>query len=215
MSEGKLPSAREFVNALETHAPAFGVSLNESATARLVRYFELVGLWNPRLHLVAPCSPEEFAVRHVLESLLATRYLGEGARVFDVGSGAGLPVVPCLVLRPDVTAALVEASTKKTVFLREALRAVGGHERAEVINERFERVAPPGDGTQAVTCRALDRFTELFPRLVEWTMDVKRLLLFGGGSLRAEIEGARLAYSSLLVPASERRFLFVVERNPS
>ncbi|HEV2707106.1 MAG TPA: 16S rRNA (guanine(527)-N(7))-methyltransferase RsmG [Pyrinomonadaceae bacterium] len=212
MTEGKLPPAREFVNALETHAPTFGVSLSEDATARLVRYFELVGLWNPRLHLVAPCTPQEFAVRHVLESLLAARYLREGVRVCDVGSGAGLPVIPCLVLRPDVTATLVEAATKKAVFLREALRAVGRQDAAEVVNERFERLAPPDDTVAAVTCRALDRFTELFPRLVEWTMDVKLLLLFGGESLRAEIERARMAYSSLLVPSSERRFLFVVER---
>ncbi|HEX8853328.1 MAG TPA: RsmG family class I SAM-dependent methyltransferase, partial [Pyrinomonadaceae bacterium] len=146
------------MNSLEAQASHFDVSLTQDAKTRLARYFELVGLWNPRLHLVAPCTPGEFAVRHVLESLLAARYLPEDARIYDIGSGAGLPVVPCLILRPDVTAVLVEASAKKVVFLREALRAVGRHERAQVFNERFERVAPPtAAAADAVTCRALDR----------------------------------------------------------
>ncbi|HSE22183.1 MAG TPA: hypothetical protein VLB68_11015, partial [Pyrinomonadaceae bacterium] len=48
----------------------FGVTLAPESISTLTRYYELVQQWNPRLHLVAPCSPEEFAIRHVLESLI-------------------------------------------------------------------------------------------------------------------------------------------------
>ena len=96
---------------------------------RLGVYYEILQKWNPRLHLVSSCSPEEFAVRHVLESLWILRYLPDGSRIIDIGSGGGLPIVPCLITRDDLTATLIESSQRKSVFLREALRLGGAPER--------------------------------------------------------------------------------------
>jgi hypothetical protein len=79
-----------------------------------------------------------------------------------------------------------------------------------VLAERFERVPPPT--ADALTCRALERFTEVIPELIEWSSHVRRLLLFGGHSLGAEIEKAGMNFSSVLIPESERRFLFVVDK---
>src|SRR5947207_5674331 len=128
----------EFTSALAESAPLYGVRLSAQAIQQLQDYYELLMFWNARLHLVAPCSPAEFATRHVLESLLAVEYLSENARVVDVGSGAGLPIIPCLIARADIRATLIESSKKKAVFLREAVRRLGVNERAKVIGERFE-----------------------------------------------------------------------------
>jgi 16S rRNA (guanine527-N7)-methyltransferase len=212
MDKQKSP-ADEFANALREHAPLYDVRLDAQAIERLQDYYEQVMAWNARLHLVAPCSPTEFATRHVLESLLALAYMPEGSRVLDVGSGAGLPVIPCLIVRPDLHAVLVESSPKKAVFLREALRRVGAHGRAQVIAARFEKL--PAPEADYLTCRALDRFTEMFTELVEWSKPAGTLLLFGGDALREEIEKAALVYEAVRAPSSERRFLFVVERHTS
>src|ERR687897_396382 len=97
MAGRKLSPADEFDKALAEHAGEFGVPLGEGARALLGEYFSHVMSWNPRLHL---------------ESLLAVPYFTEGASVVDIGSGAGLPAVPCLVVRPDLKAVLIEASKK-------------------------------------------------------------------------------------------------------
>jgi 16S rRNA (guanine527-N7)-methyltransferase len=200
----------EFAGALEEHAPLYNVQLTGDEIARLGEYYEQVMTWNTRLHLVAPCSPAEFATRHVLESLLALAFMSDGAHVLDVGSGAGLPVIPCLIMRVDLRATLFESSQKKAVYLRETLRRLGVNERTEVIAERFEKTdAPEAD---FVTCRALDRFMEMFPRIVEWSPPASTLLLFGGESLREQIEKDGLVYKVARVPESERRFLFVIKR---
>src|SRR2546429_241328 len=157
----------EFARALVAHAPDYGAQLTPEAVARLTAYFQLISAWNARLHLVAPCAPAEFATRHVLESLVALRFLPSGARVVDVGSGAGLPIIPCLIVRADLRATLLEASTKQAVFLREALSQLNLRARAEVRAERFERTAAPT--ADFVTCRALERFTEMLPALVAWS----------------------------------------------
>jgi 16S rRNA (guanine527-N7)-methyltransferase len=203
---------QEFDATLETQAARYGVELDAQGRARLNAYYEQLLKWNARLHLVAPCAPAEFATRHVLESLTAVRYMREGARVCDVGSGGGLPIIPCLVVRADLRATLVEASTKKAVFLREALRQIELQDRAEVLAERFERT--PAPEADAVTCRALERFTEMYQRLVEWSPPACRLLFFGGSALGELIERDEnlRTFTAIKMPDSEGRFLFVCER---
>lgn len=203
----------EFAETLETRAPHYGVELDEAARAGLRAYYECLLQWNALLHLVAPCAPAEFATRHVLESLTACAHMPEGARVCDVGSGGGLPIIPCLVARPDLRGAtLVEGSMKKAVFLREALAVLRLQDRARVIAERFERT--PAPEADALTCRALERFTQMYPRLVAWSPRGCRLLLFGGNALGELIERDERvgSFAAFKMPDSEQRYLFVCER---
>ncbi|HEY0098844.1 MAG TPA: 16S rRNA (guanine(527)-N(7))-methyltransferase RsmG [Pyrinomonadaceae bacterium] len=205
-------SLQEFEATLAKQAAHYGVPLGAQEIARLSAYYEHLLKWNARLHLVAPCAPGEFATRHVLESLMACSYMEEGGRVCDVGSGGGLPIIPCLILRPDISATLVEAATKKVIFLREALRHLELQDRAQVLAQRFEQT--PAPEADAVTCRALERFTEMYPRLVRWSPPASRLLFFSGnalGELIARDENIR-TFKAIRMPDSEQRFLFVCER---
>jgi 16S rRNA (guanine527-N7)-methyltransferase len=196
--------------ALKANADDFGVQLNDNILRALGGYYELLLRWNERLHLVAPCSPEEFATRHVLESLLLLPHLPSNARVTDVGSGSGLPIIPCLIAHSDLCATLIESSQKKAVFLREALRDAGVTDQARVIAVRFEETPPPA--ADYVTSRALDRFTEMLPTLVQWSSPDSTLLLFGGNDLRRQITALFPEVEAERVPHSERRFLLVVNR---
>lgn len=198
----------EFAAALKRDASIFGVTLAAPDISQLTLYYDLLQRWNPRLHLVAPCSPEEFATRHILESLLLLPFLKNQARVVDVGSGGGLPLIPCLLVRSDLSATLIEASPKKAIFLREALNSLKLDARATVIADRFEGL-PPADA-DAITCRALERFETLLPRLIEWAPANCQLLLFAGDSILSRIKAARLPFETVPVPASERRYLIAV-----
>jgi 16S rRNA (guanine527-N7)-methyltransferase len=187
-----------FESALRSNMLAYEVELGADALAQLRSYYSLLIRWNERLHLVAPCSPEEFATRHVLESLLLLKHLPTAAKIADIGSGGGLPIIPCLIARPDLDATLIESSQKKAVFLREALNAVG--RSASIIAKRFEDIEAPD--VSFVTCRALDQFIRKIRVLLDWAPDGSTLLLFGGENL---LDGERY-----LIPGSERRYLFVV-----
>ena len=200
----------KFRETLKEEAVTYRVVLTAEALDRLSQYYELLNLWNSRVHLVAPCSPEEFATRHVLESLVLLKHLPKGSSVADVGSGGGLPILPCLIARPDLRVVLIEAAQKKAVFLREALTQSGSSLRASVVNERFENVvAPPVD---FVTCRALERFEEMLPQLFEWAPANATLLLFGAKQLESRIESLGFSRTAELMPHSQGRFLFVVTK---
>jgi 16S rRNA (guanine527-N7)-methyltransferase len=202
-------SVTEFRHALETEATSYGFALTSGELSSLSKYYELLNVWNSYLHLVAPTSPRVFATRHVLESLLLLDHLPEGARVADIGSGAGLPIMPCLIARPDIHAVLIEASKKKAIFLREALNETATSRRASVIAERFENMDPPEVGF--VTSRALERFEQMLPKLLSWA-PAGKLLLFGGEGLGKKIEESGLVVAKNLIPKSQRRFLFVISK---
>jgi 16S rRNA (guanine527-N7)-methyltransferase len=201
---------KKFRETLEADAVIYGLTLTPAVLDGLAAYYEFLNVWNARVHLVAPCSPEAFATRHILESLLLLRRLPTDASVAEVGAGAGLPIVPCLIVRPDLRAVLIEASQKKAVFLREALLRTALSGRASVIAERFENVVPPA--IEFVTCRALERFEEMLPHLLEWAPAKSTLLLFGGQRLERRIESLGFASSAELIPQSKARFLFVVNK---
>lgn len=197
----------EFANALGHGGATFGLTIRDSDLQALTDYYSLVMKWNERLHLVAPCSPREFAIRHVLESLLLLRHLPLNASIVDVGSGAGLPSIPCLLVRDDLKATLIESSQKKGVFLQEALRAVRPADRAQLTVARFENI--PSPRADFVTCRALDRFEDALPRLVQWAPSNATLLLFAGHGVRKRIESLFSNVQVELIPQSEQRFLII------
>lgn len=184
---------------------SFNLNLPAEIVTRLGEYYSLLTRWNDRLHLVAPCSAEEFAVRHVLESLLLLKHLPPNARVVDIGSGGGLPIIPCLIARPDLQATLIESSQKKAVFLREAANQL--HLNATIIARPFEQVEPPT--VSFVTCRALDQFMQKLPTLIKWAPEGSALLLFGGETLRDELIRVNVNFEGFLIPRSEKRFLFL------
>ena len=177
---------------------SYDLDLPDETLAQLGDYYSLLTRWNDRLHLVAPCAPEEFATRHVLESLLLLKHLPQHATIADIGSGGGLPIIPCLIARPDLEATLIESSHKKAVFLREALNAVG--RRATIVARRFEEIEAPQ--VSFVSCRALDQFREKVSALIEWAPKGATLLLFAGAGLPQK--------HRFLIPNSEKRFLYVL-----
>jgi len=97
------------------------------------------------------------------------------------------------------------------VFLREALNKTSTSKQAGVIAERFENVDPPGVGF--VTCRALERFEEMLPKILDWAPAKATLLLFGGKRLERRIENLGFASEAQLMPESRARFLFIVRKD--
>lgn len=198
----------KFIEAIGQRQSTYGIDLPESTIARLADYYEFVLEHNPILHLVGPCAPEEFATRHILESLTLLEFLPENTRFADIGPGAGLPSIPCLIAREDLSAVLIESKEKKTAFLRSAAAELGLDKRTKIINKQFSEVTRPH--VSHVTCRALDRFAQKLPQLLKWSGE-RELLFFGGPAVGDEMRRLGLHVKKKLMPGSEQRFLFIVD----
>lgn len=199
---------KEFIEAIKTHRSVFGLTISDEKIFTLSRYYKLVQEHNEILHLVAPCSPEEFAVRHILESLTILELLPENSSFADVGTGAGLPSIPCLIVRDDLRGFLIESKLKKVNFLQKVLSDLQLENRAEIFNRQFEEIQKPD--VSYVLCRALDKFTVKLPKLIKWSGE-SSLLFFGGKSLRGEFQKLKIKYTEKLMPESLQRYLFYVK----
>jgi len=199
----------QFIKALEKHQNSFGLQLGDEQIRRLAGYYELVQAHNDLLHLVAPATAEEFAARHILESLTLLEFLPKRAGLADVGAGAGLPSLPCLLAREDLYGFLIESKIKKASFLEEALAKFNLERRARIINRQFEEIEKPN--AAFVTCRALDKFMQKLPKILKWSRG-SSLLFFGGNSLRDELKKHNVRFREKLMPMSEQRFLFYTRK---
>ncbi len=199
----------ELIEAIKHHQTTFGLNLSDEKVSLLNEYYQLIQEDNEILHLVAPCSAEEFATRHILESLTLLEYLPKNAKFADIGTGAGLPSVPCLIVRSDLKAYLIESKPKKAKFLAKVLQKCNLSKQARIIGHQFEEVERPD--ISHVTCRALDKFSNKLPQLLKWSKNAK-LLFFAGNSLREGFEKNNLKFNEKLMPLSEQRFLFISKR---
>jgi 16S rRNA (guanine527-N7)-methyltransferase len=195
----------KIADAIKTHQAEFGLDLTDEKISELAEYYKLVMEYNAELHLVAPCGAEEFAVRHILESLFALQFLPEKTVFADLGTGAGLPGIPCLIVRPDLFGKLVESKVKKGKFLGHAIRKCNLRDRALLINKQFQEIS--NIEVSFIMCRALDKFGKRVEQIKKWSGDA-RMILFAGENVRRELVRKKFEFEEFLIPRSEKRFIF-------
>jgi 16S rRNA (guanine527-N7)-methyltransferase len=62
---------------------------------------------------------EEIIIKHFIDSLAALKAdeIGYGAKLLDIGTGAGFPGIPLRIVRQDLDITLIEPAQKKISFL--------------------------------------------------------------------------------------------------
>ena len=206
------------------------VTLDASHLDRFRIYYEELVAWNRRFNLTAITDYEGVQVRHFVDSLSCLRALPQaelqaGARVIDVGSGAGFPGVPLKLLCPGMHLTLLEARQKKVAFLEHLVQRLGLH-GVTVIHGRAEDVGRQLAHREQYD-RALARAVAEMPTLVEYLLPLVRvggtILAQKGENGPAEVHAAEEAIRILgghvrrLVPVdlrglAETRYLVVVDK---
>jgi 16S rRNA (guanine527-N7)-methyltransferase len=114
-------------------ARELGGSIDARTLDAVERWLERLQAWNARMDLTAARSPSELVDLMVADALVLATRIPQGARMVDIGTGAGAPGLALALLRPDLAVTLVEPLGKRTAFLRSV---IGELERADVVLER-------------------------------------------------------------------------------
>ncbi|HEY8039921.1 MAG TPA: RsmG family class I SAM-dependent methyltransferase [Polyangiaceae bacterium] len=120
---------------------SLGARVDAGVRANLLTWLDRLRQWNARIDLTAARSPEELVDLMLADALILAPRLGQGARVVDVGAGAGAPGLGLALLRADLRLTLVEPLGKRASFLRTVVGEVG---RADVAIERVRGEALAG-----------------------------------------------------------------------
>jgi len=170
---------------------ALNLNLDTKQQDQLLDLLSLLLKWNRVYNLTAIRDPGDMVARHLLDSLVLLPFLNSQQEpnlttpanapsvldthkydVIDIGTGAGFPVLPLAIARPDLSFLSIESIGKKTRFQQQAIANVGVPNVC-VINQRAEQVEAQG---QIVTSRAFtapadflrvsERFSALGGRVV-------------------------------------------------
>jgi 16S rRNA (guanine527-N7)-methyltransferase len=118
------------------------VTISPALAIKLEVYFKLLTAWNAKMNLTGLDLAEQGPAaidRLLIEPLVAAKHASAPVtRMIDIGSGGGSPAIP-LALALSAHLVLVEAKTRKSVFLREAVRALE-LTTVEVVTSRFEEL---------------------------------------------------------------------------
>lgn len=153
---------------------------------RYVRWLAGPGV---RRGLLGPREVDRLWGRHVLNSVAAAPLLPAGARVVDVGSGAGLPGIPLALARPDLQVTLLEPLLRRSAFLTEVVADLGLALRVE--RGRAEDL--PAAGADVVVARAVAPLARLVPLALPALRPGGLLVALKGRSAEDEVEAAAMA----------------------
>jgi 16S rRNA (guanine527-N7)-methyltransferase len=150
------------VELLESGARSLlGLCLTVKHLAAFQLYYEELAAWNQRFNLTALTSYRDVQLKHFLDSLTCLLALPaksadtcaptllpdkmpigaswEPLLCLDVGTGAGFPGLPLKIIRPEIKLTLLEATEKKTTFLRHIVKRMGLDD-VEIITGRAEEL---------------------------------------------------------------------------
>ncbi len=99
--------------------------LSRQASDRFVLLTEILLRENEKYNLTAITDPYKIVLSHYADSALLSKYIPEGARVCDVGCGAGFPTLPLAILRPDLSFCAVDSTAKRIAYVEMAADELG------------------------------------------------------------------------------------------
>lgn len=179
--------AAQLAASLIAGANEFGLALDAAAADRLLSITAAMADWNTRINLTAITEPRAMLTHHLLDSL-AVHAQVQGARVADVGTGAGFPGLPLALVQPQRHFTLIDSVAKKLRFVNHAATLAGIHNITTVHarSEDFPKGFPPPQAPfDTVLARAFKPLAELV-RLVQPLCDMRTRVLALKGPRAAE-----------------------------
>lgn len=187
-------TSREFQGRLARRARRVGLVLPALLSAQLETYYRLLSVWSEKINLTGlklDDASTDAIDRLLIEPVVAAKHIPlKTARMLDVGTGGGSPAIPLALAASCPCLFMVESKTRKSVFLREVVRALGLSD-AEVITSRFEALLTRPDLHESfdlVSVRAVRVESRVLSTLQAFVRPGGLVLLFRGSGTSTQSE---------------------------
>jgi len=166
-----------------------GIDVTAEQSAKIDHYCELIKIWSKRKNLVSRPDLDRLMERHVAPSIYVSQIIknDSGARMADIGSGAGFLGIIIKIFIPQISICLIDSSRKKYLFLVEACEALNID--CNVIHERVEKasrfISQPLD---LIVCRGVAPLHLLWSWSKPLLKKTGTLYALKGGNIDQEIE---------------------------
>ncbi|MBR5230994.1 MAG: 16S rRNA (guanine(527)-N(7))-methyltransferase RsmG [Clostridia bacterium] len=182
------------------------LTLDDAACERLMGYHALLLEWNEKMDLTN-VPEEEMALRHYADSLLPLandQWFKPGAKLIDVGTGAGFPGMMLAIARPDLQVTLLDAQRKRCDFLSAVCEKLS-LSNVTVLHARAEDGARGAlrETMDIAVARAVAPLNVLCEYLVPYVKTGGYALCWKGPAVKDEIEAGKKAAEILGGKAEE------------
>jgi len=181
-------------NFLREKAFDFGIALSQHHLNLFSTYMDELLEWNSRMNLTGLSERKRIIIELFLDSLIPSPFIPERGRMLDVGSGAGFPGIVIKIYRPHLKICLLEASSKKTSFLKQVIRLLKLVD-IDVVNGRIEmdKGKLHSDGYHLITARALAGLDQIITWCSPFLSIDGMLIGFLGSSAGNELKKSKVA----------------------
>ena len=161
-------------------------------------YRALILEYNERYNLTTILDEKDMFYKHFLDSVVGEKYFKNGAKVIEIGSGAGFPSMPLKIIRDDLKFTLVESVGKKCEFLHAVVDKLG-LKGVNIYSKRAEDLAKDANFRESydvATARAVARMNTLTEYCLPFVRKGGVFVAYKSGD-ETEIEEAHSAYKIL------------------
>ena len=199
----------EFVSELEK----LGIVLDADKLDKLEKYYQMLVDANDKFNLTAITDKKDVYLKHFYDSILASLVFdSDNFNLCDMGTGAGFPGIVLKIVFPKIRLTLVDATKKKTEFLKEVVSTLNLNDVC-VYNDRIENFAYLHEKEfDIVIARAVARLNILL-ELASRMIKVNGYFVAMKGSLEEEIDEATNALKVLHMEIVETKDLVLPIEN--
>lgn len=190
--------------------------ISNAAIEKFIIYARELVDWNEKINLTAITEPKEIAKKHFLDSLLVLKAydIPYGAKVIDVGTGAGFPGIPMKIMRPDIHLTLLDSLNKRLIFLKDLLAKIDCD--ADVIHARAEEASRMSDYREnfdVVVSRAVAPLNVLLEYCMPFVKKDGVFISLKGSNAKIELDNAKNAIECLSANIFNMKKFSLVDEN--
>ena len=173
-----------------------GIVLDGEACEKFALFADMLFEENEKYNLTSITDPFAAVLLHFVDSLTVSGQLPQGAKLCDIGAGAGFPSLPLAIVRPDLKITAIDATAKKAAFISRAAEALGlsnveAHAaRAEEFFSGEGQSNPNRESFDAATARAVASAGILCELAAPAVRPGGRIVLMKGDRAAEELEGS-------------------------
>lgn len=189
-------------------------NLSEEQLESFKKYYKLLTKWNEKINLTAITKEEDVITKHFADSLTILKYIPNGSKVIDVGTGAGFPGIPLKVANKSLDVTLLDSLNKRILFLDEVIKELD-LKNIQTIHGRAEEVAHDKTHREQydiAVCRAVAKLNVLAEYMLPYLKVGGTFICMKGPNIDEEIETSKKAIN-LLGGKIEKMESFELEEN--